>query len=421
MTHALKWVSLRPTSLDCNWLRCSGLSATTTLNPPSHSSMPWTAMAVLPLLFGLLLSTDAFSRVKRQYGSPTQWSFDQGSYQQPYGYRESYEGYYPQADYHSYYTQRAIIPHHAPPSWSLEGYNSYYSFMYPFSQFGNHYSHHSSSYAIKPDLSRAGSSYARPPMSGEVTRAPPEPTTQPPDEYPTGPQIWEGGPDEKFFVKGVFPPFSATTKPSRGSSTKGTSSIRYFEGEGFDESGPFMSHGVEVTGEGDPTGLIGPFLKAAVEEDINETEGSSSSVAPEEENGKSSTTTMNPEEEGSGNKPIGVIEEITGSTPTDDRSSTPKGAVEEATALFVDSDDPSVSSSTGPSTTTTTESNSSSKATDAPQDEYVPTEVPAAESSEEPTESTSSEDTVILRSPPLPKQVAEKLKELGFSVLRFFF
>ncbi|KAK6033144.1 hypothetical protein OSTOST_00640 [Ostertagia ostertagi] len=403
--------------------------------------MPWPAMAVLLLLFALVSSTGAFIRVKRQYGSPAhlqQWSVDQRSYQQPLGYRESFigtEDYYPNVDYYNYYSQRAIAPHQAPRSWTLDGYNSY-NYIYPSSSYNTH-SSHSSGYAIKPVSSSVGSSYARPIIIGEVTQAPIKnsipvgPSTTAKDEYPTPPSEWEGGPDTRFFARENFPSDSPATLASQKpeTSTKATSSVRFFEGEGFDENGPFVSHGVEVVSEGEPTDLNDSFLKAAVEEDINETEASSFSTPAGEETGKSSSTTLepkevepNPSDNESDKKVVEVTEETTTITPTDGGFSTPQAVIEEATALFIDNEDSFVTTSTEP-VPSTSESSSPSDSTIVSQDKFIPTEVPAAdfyEVSTESTESASSNATVILRSPPLPIQVAEKLKELGFTVLRLF-
>ncbi|KAK6010070.1 hypothetical protein OSTOST_24939, partial [Ostertagia ostertagi] len=287
--------------------------------------------------------------VKRQYGSPAhlqQWSVDQRSYQQPLGYRESFigtEDYYPNVDYYNYYSQRAIAPHQAPS---------------------------------------VGSSYARPIIIGEVTQAPIKnsipvgPSTTAKDEYPTPPSEWEGGPDTRFFARENFPSDSPATLASQKpeTSTKATSSVRFFEGEGFDENGPF----------------------AAVEEDINETEASSFSTPAGEETGKSSSTTLepkevepNPSDNESDKKVVEVTEETTTITPTDGGFSTPQAVIEEATALFIDNEDSFVTTSTEP-VPSTSESSSPSDSTIVSQDKFIPTEVPAADFYEVSTESTES-------------------------------
>ncbi|KAK5979077.1 hypothetical protein GCK32_003033 [Trichostrongylus colubriformis] len=391
-------------------------------------------MAVLLLLFALIPSIDAVIRVKRQYGSPThirQWSVDQESFHQPLEYRESYTGtgnYYPNADYYNYYTQRELVPHQAPRYWTLNGYNSY-NYMYPYSSYNTHPSYHSSGYPTKPDSSGAGSSYGRPRVSGEVTQAPahnnvPIAFTSPSnDEYPTAPPEWQGGANGRFFAR----PSSA--HPSKAT-TKEISSVKYFEGEGFDENGPFTSHGVEVTREGEPTSLEESFLKVGLEGDLSTTQDPSSTLF-EENNGESSSTTSAPSEgEVNSNNnhatrdfDVGVE---TSTTFSPDRSfTTPQELPDEATVLFVDSDDSQPSSSTG-SVTGISGFGSLADSSVPPLDKAIPTEVPAASSSDvtegysEATSLGTTDDSVILRSPPLPKQVAEKLKELGFSVLKFF-
>ncbi|PIO75222.1 hypothetical protein TELCIR_02744 [Teladorsagia circumcincta] len=387
--------------------------------------------------------TQSLNGVKRQYGSPAhlqQWSVDQRSYQQPLGYRESYigtEDYYPNADYYNYYTQRAIVPHQAPRSWTLDGYNGY-NYIYPPSSYNTHGSQHSSGYAVKPVSSNVGSSYGRPIIVGEVTQAPIKnsipigPSTTPKDEYPTPPPEWEGGPDMKFFARENFPVESIATLSSQepDTSTKATSSVRFFEGEGFDENGPFASHGVEVVSGGEPVSSNDSFLKAAVEEDINETKAFPSSTPSGGEIGKSSSTTSEPKEEelnpsdnDSDKKIVEVAEGTTTITPSDGDVTTPQAVIEEATALFVDNEDSFVPTNTESVPETTFDSSSPSDSTVVSEEKFIPTEVPASDVFEVTTESTdsaSSNATVILRSPPLPMQVAEKLKELGFTVLRLF-
>ncbi|EYC03556.1 hypothetical protein Y032_0093g2659 [Ancylostoma ceylanicum] len=468
--------------------------------------MPWRVLTLLCLV-ALLGRAQGF-RVKRQFSSPSyhlqQWTFDQVSYQQPYGYQQGYQQAYGRdPNYHNYYQRRDISRHQAPTGWNVNSYNyagynypgyNYPGYNYPGYNYAynNYYPQQYSGYPTAPPAQTSGTSYGRPPIireqqivySNTNSRVPSEPQ----DAYPTPPPDWNkdsrSGYVEKPGVETataqigvIYPGKSATSTPILGKeSTEGS--------ENPD------THGIEVTKDKDLDSEES-FLKTAVEEDIDSTINkklSSGQPSVEELPVEVSWTTLSPIDEKlksvtDDRTTSDIVNEIMATTPAD-------GASSEA-PLFVDAEESSQSSAPAYPEETTQDSaaadNQPSAAstdmssiapfpgepsTEAPQvvdadaspssstpnypeeitqdpavvgnqppadstvplDEFIPTEVPAATPPDpdpetdteaatvvaESSSSANSDDGTTLRAPPLPKQVADKLKELGLSLLKLF-
>lgn len=400
--------------------------------------MPSCAVSAILLLLVVAFASSHTLRVKRQYDSSQQqqqqqsypyqqWSGgDQGSYQQPsYGYRSSFAGsesYQPSNGgyYHNYYSQHQGAPQQG---WnSAESGGGYGGYAHPDS-----YPSYNSGYGSQQTSGgygapRPASSYARPAgiSGGESGKS----NYNTADQYATPPAGWEKAASKGLPAKSGGPAINkARTLPMNPAAK---SKVTFFEHEGVDENGEFVSHhGVEVTSEGGPTGFE---------------EGSSMRVDGIDENvDGSNRTTISPATATSSEEITTIASEppaTDGSESTTSSESasveegpttTPSAASDETATLFVDVEDPSL---TWVTTTTITEQPPSAEADTVAVDEYIPTEVSPAASEHETstsgggnssTSAKESDKSVLLRSPPLPMQVVEKLKELGFSVIKMFY
>ncbi|KAK6766563.1 hypothetical protein RB195_026069 [Necator americanus] len=398
-------------------------------------------MHTLLLLLFVLLPGIQNLRVKRQFNSPSyhlqQWEFDQVSYQRPYGYQQQ-TSYEHAPAYYNYYQQRYVTPHQAPSGWNVNSneHSSYYSYPY-----NPYYSHQSSGYATAPPVRSSGSSYGRPPIIRDqeivYSQNNVKTSSEPQDAYPTAPTNWEGSLNANYPVQS---PTEETTTIQSGfggsnfdSRFSGTFLARSPENEGGNQD----KHGVEIAKEDAPK--TDEFSMKSVgddgtDSDINRKLAAGNPTEAEELPNEIPSTTLGPIDEKlksvtDDKTTSDVVVEIMGTTPASVTAYPPE---KDGPPLYIDAEDSS-SSSTPPypgaeddvSSTTARPLGDST----IPMDEYVPTEVlPAATPQSEPETTTTAindsstssnpDDKVILRSPPLPKEVAEKLKELGFSVLK---
>ncbi|KAL6722595.1 hypothetical protein Aduo_017706 [Ancylostoma duodenale] len=473
---------------DCNWLR----SDCSTLN---RLSMPWRVLTLL--CFAVLLRGAQGFRVKRQFSSPSyhpqQWTFDQVSYQQSYGYQQGYQqAYGHDPNYHNYYQRRDISRHQAPTGWNLNTYNygyNYPGYGYPYNSY---YPQQYSGYPTAPPAQTSGNSYARPPIIREqqiiYANANNMVPSQQQDTYPIPPPNWDK--DSRSEYVGMNPAVERTTQinviyPSIDAS----SSPPVLAKEPKDGIGNPDKHGIELTKEKDLDSEE-TFLKTAVEEDIDATINkklSPGQPSAEELPAEVSSTTLGPIDE----KLKSVTDEMTTSDIVNEiMATTPSDATSSESPMFVDTEEssqsstliypekitqdtatadnqPSPASANGMSTTTspdvapteTTEAsldassqssrpsypeeitqdpavadNQPQSDSTVPLDEFIPTEVPAATAPPDPEPETDTEATAAaessssansdegetLRAPPLPKQVIEKLKELGRNLLKMF-
>ncbi|RCN23739.1 hypothetical protein ANCCAN_30573 [Ancylostoma caninum] len=473
---------------DCNWLRSDCL----TLN---RLSMPWRVLTLLCL--AVFLSGAQGFRVKRQFSSPSyqpqQWTFDQVSYQQSYGYQQGYQqAYGHDPNYHNYYQRRDISRHQAPTGWNLNTYNyagyNYPGYGYPYNSY---YPQQYSGYPTPPPAQNSGNAYGSPPIireqqiiySNTNNMAP----SQQQDAYPTPPANWDKNPRNEYV--GLNPAAEGTTQisviyPSSGA----TSSPPILAKEPKDGSGNPDKHGIELTKEKDLDSEEN-FLKTAVEEDIDSTINkklSPGQPSGEEVPGEVSSTTLSAIDE----KLKSVTRDMTTSDIVNEiMATTPSDAASSENPLFVDVEESSQSSTStypeeftqdtaavdNPSPASTSEmsttafpdvasTEASETSLDAsspssrpnypeeitqdptvannqppadstvPLDEFIPTEVPAATAPPDPEPETDAEATTAaessssansdeaetLRAPPLPKQVIDKLKELGLNLLKMF-
>ncbi|VDL78445.1 unnamed protein product [Nippostrongylus brasiliensis] len=369
-------------------------------------------MQAFPLLLvaACLPQTYAF-RVKRQYGPPQssytyqQWPIDQGSYQQSYAYQNSYSGtenYHPNTGYYNYYTQREYAPQQASNSWNNNG-DNYPVYPNPYYSYYNQQRYES---GVPPIPTTHRSPYARP---DGITPNPvqPQPEQPPKDGYPQPSFGWESSSREVLAKKN-------DTIKDLPKGDQDLKTLTFFAREGFDEDGHFLSHGVvEVTKGGDePTGSSKGSMK------VNGIDEASNTRTTTEEPYITSSTTTSDEQ---ATEPASTTEIHDGSNSANDDLV--------ASAQFPPDDDKEQFAWV----TSTQASDISPDKPTVPVDEFLPTEVPPATTESETRTSTSSNnksttagsgdssaDSVLLRSPPLPKQVVDKLQELGFSVIKMF-
>ncbi|KHJ96376.1 hypothetical protein OESDEN_03664 [Oesophagostomum dentatum] len=422
MTQEPKWVIFRRVSP----------TATGYTRPLAAVRLGMPCRMLILLLIGVLLPRVHTSRVKRQF-SPyhiQEWDFDQGSYREPHGYWDDAPSAYVQS-FHSNYHQRHISPHNAPPEWNL---NSQYWYSNPYS--GNNVQQRSESGVPSAGRTEQGSSYGRPPIIKEqeliYTHGKDVVTVDVSKENPSGKGSGE------FLGSAPTENEETTTQSSSFDSDSGIDVVpppppldEEVEASGNDEK-----LGTEFARK-DLPGAEQGFAKPGEEDFISSSSKKHSTSVPtsvEDQPTELSSTTVNPIDDKL--KPStddrttsDVITEIMGTTPSlpTERSFLPEVDAEGSTPLFVDADE--LPTWTPPPFTEITQNivpQSHSGRTIIPFIEFIPTEVPAAtipaaqpslESSED-NESSGlevSKDPAILRSPPLPKEVSEKLSELGLT------